>query len=332
MSGNFPQSSNTPPPAEHLIQILTGQDAFRKRLYLDKLKDRLVKTDEIAFNYSLYNAKDAAASDITNSLETFSISNTNRLIALTEPEALSETDKEILLNYIRKPRTQRTFFIMVADKPSARLDKFLDMLPKEVKRVDLSEIKPVNMHSWIYTEFKKRNKTISRKDIELISEATKKDFGKALAVIEQASLFAGDRENIAEDDINFFLGGAAEPSVSRLLDSINSKASDKALLILKEIITSGTTPVQMIGLLAWRVTNLIKVKKLLALGVPKKEMFSCLKVGSYRLNDLIAQAGGFTLKRLRKDLQDLLNTDLLIKTSGIKDDFLLEMLIVRLAR
>ncbi len=332
MSGNFPQSSNIPPLAQHLTQIVTGQDAFRKRLYLDRLKARLLNANEISFNYSLYNAKNAAISDIVNSLETFSILHTNRLIALTEPEVLSETDTKILLSYIKKPRNEKTFFIMVADKPSARLDRFLGTLPEEVKRVDLSEINPANMYTWISAEFKKRNKTINKKNIELISEATKKDFGRALAVIEQVSLFAADRENITEDDIQIFLGADTGCSVSILLDSINSKASDKALLILKEILNSGSSPVQMIGLLAWRVTSLIKVKKLLTMGASKKEMFSCLKTGSYRLNGLIAQAGRFTLKRLRKDLQDLLNTDLLIKTSGIKDDLLLEMLIVRLAR
>lgn len=332
MSGNFPQSSNIPPPAEPLTQILTGQDAFRKRLYLDRLKAGLLKTKEIDFNYSLYNAKNAIMADIINSLQTFSISNTSRLIVLEEPEVLSETDRTILLSCIKKPRKDKTFFVMIADKPSAKLDRFLDVLPVEVKRVDLSEIKPASMHSWISAEFKKRNKSISKKNIELIAEATKKDFGKTLAVIEQASLFAGERENVTEDDVQIFLGENSDVFVSNLLDSINSKAPDKALLILKKILNSNSTPVQMVGLLAWRITSLIKIKKLLAMGASRKEMFSCLKTGSYRLNGLIAQAGGFTLKRLRKDLQDLLNTDLLIKTSGIKDDLLLEMLIVRLAR
>jgi DNA polymerase III subunit delta len=332
MSGNIPQGSNIPPQSENSTQILTGEDAFKKRLYLDRLKSRLIGKAEDSFNYIVYNAKSATASDIINSLQTFSITDANRVVVLADPEDLHEDDRKSLLSCIGKPRNKNVFFIMIANKPSSKLAGFINSLPEDVKRVDLSGFKSFDMHSWIESEFKKRKKQLNRKSIELISESTKQDFGKALSVIEQSSLFAGSRENITDDDIRLFLDAVVNSSVSKLLDFINAKSPDKALLVLRDMLSTDSSPVQIIGLLSWYITSLIRVKKLLMKGITNKEIHAYFKIGSYRMNNLISQARGFTLKRLRDDMQELLRTDLMIKTSSVKDDLLTEMLVVKLAR
>lgn len=59
-------------------------------------------------------------------------------------------------------------------------------------------------------------------------------------------------------------------------------------------------------------------------------MASYFNIGSYILNKLISQAENFTLGQLKDHLNTLVDTDLMLKSSGIKGELLLEMLVVKL--
>jgi len=327
----MPQKSNIPPQKHASTYLLIGEDEFRKRRYLNRLKGKLIDKGSDAFNYNLYYAKDTIASDIINFLQTFSISGGNRMAALIEPEAFSEEDKKHLVSYIKKTREENIYLVMLGGKPSARLDSFAKTLPANVAIIDSAANKTDDISAWVVKEFEKTKKKISHKSAVLISDATKQDIGKAISVIEQVSTFIGDRENVTDDDILFFLDTPPESSTFLLLDAINAKKPDKALLILKELLRTESSPTQMIGFLSWHIIRLIRVKRMLSSGVSRADMLSGLKINLYRLDKLIIQAREFTLNRLKKDLQALSETDLLIKRSNIRDDYLLETLIVKLA-
>jgi DNA polymerase III subunit delta len=323
--------NNTPPKARNSTYILTGENAFRKRRYLDKLRQRLVGEKTDAFNYTLYYAKDTTAADVINSLQTFSIAGNSRMIVLVEPELLPEEDKKSLIGHIRHYGQKDVFFVMIGGTPSAGLDEFIDSLPENTERIPLNEIKPGDMALWVIKEFKARGKVISKKNADLVAESVGQDLAAAESFIEQASLFTGDREDIADDDTKLFLYTAAENSIFSLLDAINKKAPDRALLILKDILQVESKPGKMIGFLAWHIIRLIRVKSMLSAGMPRADMISILRIKPYGFDKLVSQAREFTLTRLKNDLQSLSDTDLLIKQGNVRDDYLIEALIVKLA-
>jgi DNA polymerase III delta subunit len=327
----MPQKSNIPPQKITLTYLITGEDEFKKRAYLDKLKVKLMGKSADAFNYSLYYAKDAKSSDIIDFLETFSAAGGNRMAVLIEPEAFAEDNKKHLALYMKKPRREGVFLVMLGGRASAKLDNFAKTLPKDTAKIDTAADKTGDISAWVAGEFEKNNKKINRRSASIISDNTKQDMGKAVSIIEQVSVFTGSRENITDDDIMLFLDMPVESSTFLLLDAINDKKPDKAILILKELLRTESRPVQMIGFLSWHVMRFIQLKKMLLNGASREDMLFGMKINSYRLDKLITQARNFSLPGLRKDLKALADTDLLIKTSNIRDDYLLEALVVKLA-
>jgi DNA polymerase III delta subunit len=73
------------------------------------------------------------------------------------------------------------------------------------------------------------------------------------------------------------------------------------------------------------------VKRLLINKMPRDQMLSYLGVGNYLLNKLISQAEDLSLSQLKRHLESLVDTDLMLKTSGVKGEFGLEALVVRLS-
>jgi DNA polymerase-3 subunit delta len=327
----MPQAIKAPPESGSKTYLLTGEDEFRKISYLDKLKSDIIGKEADAFNYNLYYAKDTTAAEIIRSLQTFSLTGSKRLVVLRDLDAMPDAEKAILAEYISNGFSGNATLVLISSKSSAKTEKFCKRVSGKVQKLTFSKLQADKVVSWIIKEFKRHKKLISGRKAELILESAEQDFGRASSMIEQILLFIGDKENVTDDDIMQFAGIPLESSTFGLLDSINNKDAKKSLIILKNLFQSSSSPVQILGLLTWHITRLIAVKRLLLKKIPRADMFPYLKVGTYMLSRLISQASELTLDRLKKDLQVLLDTDLLIKRSGIKDDFLLEMLVVKLS-
>jgi len=327
----MPQSIQAPPKSGSKTYLLTGEDEFRKISYLNKLKSDIITEKVNAFNYNLYYAKDTTAAEIIRSLQTFSLTGSKRLVVLRDLDALPDAEKAILAEYISNGFSGNATLVLISSKSSAKIEKFCKRTSGKIERLTFSKIQADKVVSWIIKEFKQYKKLISERSAELILESVEQDFGRVSSMVKQILLFIGDKEKVTDDDILQFADIPLESSTFGLLDSINNKDSEKGLIILKSLFQSGSNPVQILGLLTWHITRLITVKRLLLKKVPRADMFPYLKSGAYVLSRLISQASELTLDRLKKDLQILLDTDLLIKRSGIKGDFLLEMLVVKLS-
>ncbi len=325
------QAIKAPPGSTNRAYLLIGEDEFRKTAYLDKLKSDIMGKNDHAFNYNLYYAKDTTAEEVICSLETFSLTGGNKLVVLKDLDALREEEKVILAEYISKGLSDNATLVLLSSKSCAKTEKFLKRASGKIEKLTFSRLQADKVVLWIIKEFKQSEKIISRRSAELILESAQQDLNRISSVIEQVLLFIGDREKITDDDILRFSDFPLEGSTFGLIDSVNAKDAKRSLIMLKSLFQSGSSPVQVLGLLTWHITRLISVKRLLLKKVSRADMGTALKVGTYMLGRLISQAHELTLDRLRKDLQALLDTDLLIKRSSMKGNFLLEMLVVKLS-
>jgi len=327
----MPQDINTPPikkPAQ--VYIITGEDGFRKKLCIDRLKEKILGKNKGEFDYCLYYAKDSLLSDIMDFLRTFSVSGSNKLAVIIEPENFSEEDKALFAGFLKNLR-KGAFTILVGGKTSRLLTAFVSMISGYAEKTSLSALSVDDMSAWITGEFKKTNKKISRKSADIISESAAGDTARALSITEQVSTFLGDRETVTEDDVRLFVDSSANVTAFNMLDFISAKMPDKALGALNELIITEPKPEKIVGLLAWHIARLIHVKSMLACGISRPHMISELKISQYALTRLISQAEEFTMKKLKTNLEALSQTDILIKRSSFKGPYLLEALIVKLA-
>lgn len=313
------------------IYLLAGEDEFSKSAYLEKIKSDVIGSRVNAFNYRLYYGKDAAAEELVRSLETPALTGGKKLIVLKELESFPERERAVLLGQIKQGISRNVVLVLLCSKVPAKAERLAKSIPGLMRLLVFSKPEAQKLSLWITEEFKRRGKTISRGLAESIQNSAEQDFGTAASIIEQVCLFAGKKDKISDRDVRFFLNTSHENSVFKLLDSVNGRDAKKALFILRNVLQSGSSPVQIIGLLAWHITRLMTVKRLLLKRIPRRDMFAYVKAGTYALGRLISQTERFTLDKLKDDLQILLDTDLSIKRSSLNGEFLLEALVVKLS-
>jgi len=319
-------------PSKTNYYLLIGEDEFRKTLALNKLKDKLLKGEPNTFNYCLYYAKSTTAQEVIGSLDTLPLTGENKLVVLKEPELFKDQEKKTLISYLKTQGPTRVFFVMVTSSQSARSNKFKEGLSSLVRVVDFPKLESAQVIPLIIKEFETRKKRINRAQAELINVASGGDLNKAMPLIEQVSIFTANREEVKDEEILQFTDNIFEEvSAFKLLDSLNQNDTDGALNILKRLLHTENNPSKIIGLLGWHIARLLSIKNMLNKNISRSEIASYIKAGTYVINRLVAQAEDFSLKRLRRHLDTLAETDLLLKRSSIKGDFLIEVLIVKLS-
>jgi len=313
-----------------MIYLLTGEDEFRKNLFLGRLKEKLLGAKTDAFNYEVFHAEASTMQEIRNSLETLPLTGGEKIVVIEDPELMADDDRQNLISYLQHARDSRVGLIILTRYSRDSKDKFKTTLLKYTKNTDFPRLKPEEISAWITREFKLRNKIINRHSAESIREAAGYDLQRALSLIEQLTVFTTGRDRISEEDVSRFCELPLEGSTFRLLDYINNKNARRSLSILKGLLRTNSSPSQIIGLLNWHIGRLIDVKKAVIGNMPKDEIASSLNIGNYALGKIMVQARNFTLRQLRGHLKSLLGTDLMLKSSGVKGEILIEMLVVKL--
>ncbi|MFH1645575.1 MAG: DNA polymerase III subunit delta [Candidatus Omnitrophota bacterium] len=311
--------------------LIIGQDEYRKDLFLKKLKEEILGKSASDFNFEqFYVNKDFDIASLINSLDTVSLTGSKKIVVVKGAQHLKKEHKEFLSAYLKKNNSDECVFILFGISFPVGRDKLNLAISKYFKKVQLDFLGTNEQTDWIVAEFKSRGKNVSPKTANLITDYTVGDLYKTLSIIEQIISYVGESDKISEKDVLQFCGAASESSAFKILDFISSKNSAGAIKVLKGIFSSGTNPFQLIGLLNWHLSRLIAFKRMRIKKLPQGEICSTMKISMYHFKRLMKQTEAFSIKQLIICLEQVFNTDLKIKTTAIDNEFLLEMLVVRL--
>ena len=122
-----------------------------------------------------------------------------------------------------------------------------------------------------------------------------------------------------------------QDSAFRLVDEISLKRQKLALKTVLSLMQAGKSAHEILGLIAWHMRRLGKVKVLLKRGGTKEEVARDLRLSYNIAQKIINQAKNFTLDEIRKAQRLLIETDKSIKKSISTPEVMLEMLIMRLS-
>ncbi len=122
-----------------------------------------------------------------------------------------------------------------------------------------------------------------------------------------------------------------QDSTFRLLDEISLKRQKPALKTVFSLMQAGKSAQEILGLIAWHLRRLGKVKVLLKKGGGKEDIARDLKLSYNITQKIINQARNFTLDEIRRAQRLLIETDKNIKKSISTPEVMVEMLVVRLS-
>ena len=272
------------------IKKIIGDEDYTKIDYLDTTMDEIVV--------------EASYNDLFGSKKNIIVKNANLFMEK------NETATKKLEKYLENPNPNTTL-IFVCEKVNERL-KIVSIMKEKYHAIILKSMYANDAASKIMEEVKKMGYTISYEDARYIIDTSLNNFDIAMNNIAKICLYYNSPCKIKSEDVKELTSVSIEDNQFKFVDAVITGNYNQAFKILKDFKIQKIEPFILIYMLAREYRNMLTT-----LNLQKWQQDKYLKNGS-----------NYSKKALEKELVNIANIDLDIKTGKIDKYLALEMYLI----
>jgi DNA polymerase-3 subunit delta len=278
------------------------------------------------FNDSSFNLLTNDVRDAIAVAEQLPMMSGRRVIRLRNFAKLREADEDFLLKYLERP-VDTSVVIFIGDDIDKR-KKFGKKLLAGAA-FEFQPLKPNELPSWIRSHLKALKAEIDPQAMSRLTDMANDllTLTNELNKLATAALPSG---RITVELVDRLVKRSREHMNWDLTDSIVSRDRRTALKVLREFLDDGAEPVLLTGVIAGTFRRMAMAKELLARGASRSEIFSEVRVPSFKQRAYLAMLSRIDSKTMAGMIQRIAETDLAIKTSKATPRMQMEMLVCEL--
>ena len=221
--------------------------------------------------------------------------------------------------------------LLIDTKKSAKWRKFIKLMETKFVCVNFSRMTSGDLASFVMKICEQNGSKITKQNANKIVEYSGFDMKNLSNEAKKLASFTKERE-ITIDDIENLVVKNMETTVFILIKSIIANDYAKAYSLLDLLFSSGETAVPILARIAETYIDLYRVRVAIESG---KNSSSPLAYGDYkgrefRLTNANRDIRNFSTEKLRKILDLLKESDILLKSSSLDGKIVLEELIAKL--
>jgi len=319
-------------PALKQGQIEPVYFLYGSEVYLRDQATRLITETALTgtllreFNDSSFNLLTNDVRDAIAVAEQLPMMSGRRVIRLRNFAKLREADEEFLLKYLERP-VETSVVIFIGDDIDKR-KKFGKKLLAGAA-FEFQPLKPNELPSWIKSHVKALNAEIDPQAMIRLTDMANDllTLTNELNKLATAALPSG---RITTELVDRLVKRSREHMNWDLTDSIVSRDRRTALKVLREFLDDGAEPVLLTGVIAGTFRRMAMAKELLARGASPGEIFSEVRVPSFKQRAYLSMLSRIDSKTMAGMIQRIAETDLAIKTSKATPRMQMEMLVCEL--
>ena len=309
------------------VYFLYGSEVYLRDQAIRLITDTaLTGTLLREFNDSSFNLLTNDVRDAIAVAEQLPMMSGRRVIRLRNFAKLREADEDFLLKYLERP-VETSVVIFIGDDIDKR-KKFGKKLLAGAA-FEFQPLKPNELPSWIKSHLKTLNAEIDPQALNRLTDMANDllTLTNELNKLATAALPSG---RITADLVDRLVKRSREHMNWDLTDSIVSRDRRTALKVLREFLDDGAEPVLLTGVIAGTFRRMAMAKELLARGASPNEIFSEVRVPSFKQRAYLSMLSRIDSKTMAGMIQRIAETDLAIKTSKATPRMQMEMLVCEL--
>lgn len=305
--------------------LFIGEDGYLKEKAIEDLASSLLDSSSRQLDYKIFYCPEADARSILEYATTIPFLAPKRVTVVKDVEKLSKEDISKLTAYLKNP--SKSTCLVLESKDDSMLKEFSETGLK-VQRFD--DLEGYELLSWVRQYVAKKGKSISEDAARELKELQGANLLSTAQELDKLIAFIGDRHEIETGDIEGLVGKSLIISAFDLTRSIESNRIDDAIRTVSDLMLGGKRPHEIIGLLCWHFTRILRAKVLLSRGESVSHISSILRVGRRYSDDFFQQVKRFTDSEIKSKIRGLLEADLDIKRTKFDPALILEFVIIRL--
>lgn len=288
---------------------------------VDIMIDALVDPSMKDLCYTAFHGDETSAAEVVETANTLPFLAERRVVLVRNAESYdSESSGKAMLAYLESP-CPSTVLIMVAGSVDKR-SKFYKACAASGEVVECPQLKEHDVMLWARAEIGVHGKDIDAGAVKLLIDRTGTHLSDVQNAIHAVCNYVGDRSTITEADVMTACADTDEEEVWALTDAIAASDTAKAVSALREIIEPNKNEFQILGSINW----LLKSAYAVAAGGDVRT----------KLNNFVARkvqplADKLGREKFRDAFSLCIDTDILMRSTGVDRGLALELLVVKLA-
>ena len=306
-----------------MVYLLYGTKDFQIEEEIKKLSKGL---DEM--NINKYDLNNDLLSLAIEDAKTMSLFDDKKLVIIDNANMFTGStskDSEIIEEYLNHINENTTLVLIVHNDKLDTRKKITKLINKVGKVIAFND--ELDMTSLVRRLLKDYN--IDYKTINLFLDRVGNNPLIIQNEINKIKIYKENDKTITDEDILNLTTKLIEIDIFKLIDYIVKKDKEKALELYYEMLKMNEEPIKIIVILANQFRIMYQSKELLKKGYSEKDIANILKIHPYRVKLAIQNSRNYTSKVLLKNLNNLADIDIGIKTGILNKDLALELFILK---
>ncbi|OGO02604.1 MAG: DNA polymerase III subunit delta [Chloroflexi bacterium RBG_13_53_26] len=321
-----------------MIYILIGADDFSLREKLAELKRGWGDEESLALNTTVFDGRHLTLPQLLNACNTPPFLAANRLVIVEGMLGRFEQKtggrspdfeewKKLGDGALNMPPSN--VLVLIDGEVAGNNPLYKNLVPiSEVWH--FAPLKGSKLQQWISSRVAKCGGDLSPQAMRLLTELGGEDLGILANEIDKLCLYAYGRR-IEAEDVRQVTSYVREASVFPMIDAIVERRVSVAMRLMHQSLTEGMTPPYLLVMLTRQLRLMVQAVELSAQGVSLAKRREQLGVSpKYPIEKLVQQSAGYSMSRLVRLYEKLLETDTAIKTGKWKDELGLDLLVAEL--
>ena len=306
-----------------MVYLLYGTKIFQIE---EEIKNLCKNIDEM--NISKYDLNNDIFSLIIEDAQTVSLFGDKKVVIADNANmftGITSKDSELMEKYLNNIN-ENTILILTVHNDKLDSRKKITKLINKVGTVKAFNDE-LDTNSLVRRLFKDYN--IDYKTIQLFLNRVGTNPLIIQSEINKIKIYKGNDKNITDEDIIKLTTKLIEIDIFKLIDYIVKKDREKALELYYEMLKMNEEPIKIVVILANQFRIMYQSKELLKKGYSEKDIASILKIHPYRVILAIQNSRNYTSEMLLKQLNNLADIDIGIKTGTLNKNLALELFILK---
>ena len=308
------------------VYLLTGEEAYLRLQYRDKLKKELCKPGD-TLNVVSYTGKDVPVSEVIDFANTMPFMSDKRVVFL-EDTALFETANDALADFI-KDIPEDSCLIFVQEKADKR-GRLYKAVQKYGRVVSFERPSEALLQRWLLNKINGAGLSIRRSAMECFMQQAPSDMQGMSAELEKLISYCIDKGEITVEDIQTICTVRIEDKVFEMIEHIVLQNRKEALDRYYDLLTLKEPPMKILSLIGRQFAQLLTVKGLKKEGLSQDEIAKKAGIQPFVVKKCLSNGNRYSEEALKAILEDCAEYENRVKSGRMNDVMSVELLIAEL--
>ncbi len=316
--------------------LFEGEEEFTKQAALKALREKTAGGDFSAMNDT--RLTDPAPDALIAAAETLPFMSDRRFVevrdsAMLQPGKAKEYDEDSavkrLTAYLDELPDSAVIVFYVRGKADGR-KKLYQALKKKAAIVSFDALDDRELAQWIARTLKKEGKKIKSAACQRLWFSAGRDLTLLHNEIGKLAAYAGDRDEVTEEDVDKICVQSTEYKVYDMADTLLSGQGSKALRMLDGLLRDGEERLVLLSLLGRQCRQLRYARAMAAAGSQPGEIAGKMGLPAFVVRKNLDTARAYTLTQLGQMARLCLDTEYQVKSGQLSDAGSLEKVMLQI--